>query len=100
VAAYEHVAMIKLHYKMADALDECIVQLSGGKVALHERSTVRFKPLRASDNSSDPPPLAMEDVSNVIPRVCRNVESGSGGRSFESLSTEDYDDDESNWTDL
>jgi len=39
-------------------------------------------------------------VSNVIPRVCRNVESGSGGRSFESLSTEDYDDDESNWTDL
>jgi len=99
VAAYEHISMIKLHYKMADALDECIVKLSGGKVAMHERSTVHFKPLRSTDSSSTPPPISMEDVSNVVPRVSRNVESGSGGRSFESLSTDDYDDDD-NWTDL
>ena len=83
---------------MADALDECIVKLSSGKVALHERSTVRFKPLRAK--SSLPPPIAVEDVSNVVPRVSRNVESGSGGfHSYGSLSTDD-DDDESNCTDL
>lgn len=90
--------MIKLHYQMADALDECIVKLSGGEVALHERSSVRFKPLRSND--AEPPPISVEDVSKVVPRVSKNVESGSGMHSFESLTTDDDYEDESNWTDL
>lgn len=30
VAAYEHVAMIRLHYSIADVIDECVVQLQSG----------------------------------------------------------------------
>jgi len=31
VAAYEHIAMIKLHYSVADALDQCIATLEGSR---------------------------------------------------------------------
>ena len=98
VAAYEHVSMIKLHYKMADALDECIVKLSSGRAALHERPTVHFRPLKARE--AIPPPISVEDVSNIVPRVSHNIESSSGMHSYESLTTDDDFDDESNWTDL
>lgn len=94
VAAYEHVAMIKLHYSMADALDECIVKLSNGKVTLQERPHVTFKPLKES--TANPPPLAVEDVPKIAPRISRDM--GSVLKSYESLITEEEDyDDESSW---
>lgn len=34
VAAYEHTAMIKLHYSVADAIDECIQKLDIGEMVL------------------------------------------------------------------
>lgn len=33
VAAYQHAAMIRCHYRIADALEECIEKLGGGKTA-------------------------------------------------------------------
>ena len=97
VAAYEHVSMIKLHYSMADALDECIVKLSGGKSTLQERPNVIFKPLRP--NATEPPPIAEEDVAKVTPRVSHDI--GSAINSYESLtSLEDDYEDESNWMPL
>lgn len=96
MAAYEHVAMIKLHYKMADALDECIVKLSGGKASLHERPHVTFKPLK--EKEATPPPISVEDVPRVVPRVAKDVTSTMN--SCDSLSTEDDDEDERNWMPL
>ena len=97
VAAYEHVAMIKCHYRMADALDECIAKLSNGKVLLEERPIVTFHPLKPGASPPPPPPIAVEDVPNVVPRIAKDVTSGAN--SFESLTTvDDCDyDDESNW---
>lgn len=98
IAAYEHVAMIKLHYSMADALDECIVKLSGGKSTLQERPNVAFKPLRPS-NETAPPPIAEEDVPKVTPRKTKVI--GDSVNSYESLtSLEDDYEDESNWRPL
>ena len=88
--------MIKLHYSMADALDECIVKLSGGKNFLQERSNVTFKPLRPS--VAIPPPIAEEDVPKIVPRVSRDIADAVG--SLESLTTDDDYDDESNWRPL
>jgi hypothetical protein len=31
VASYEHTAMIKLHYSIADALEECLAKLDAGE---------------------------------------------------------------------
>ena len=31
MAAYEHIAMIKLHYKIADVIDACMMRLETGK---------------------------------------------------------------------
>ena len=79
---------------MADALDECIVKLSSGKVTLRERATVNFKPLKPT--KSILPPIAVEDVPQISPRISRDVSSGLN--SYESLTTDDEDyDDESNW---
>lgn len=99
VAAYEHIAMIKSHYSMADALDECLAKLSSGKIALRERASVNFKPLRAQDEA--PPPISVEDVPNVTPRVAKIDGAGNAVSSYESLTTDDDDDDdESNWLSL
>jgi hypothetical protein len=40
VASYEHVAMIKMHYSIADVLDECVVLLENGNknVAVRRRA--------------------------------------------------------------
>lgn len=44
VAAYEHIAMIKLHYSLVDVLDDCIAKLDAGKkrrgVTQHSRSKI------------------------------------------------------------
>mmetsp|Transcript_6862 Transcript_6862/g.11968 ORF Transcript_6862/g.11968 Transcript_6862/m.11968 type:complete len:217 (+) Transcript_6862:1514-2164(+) len=43
VAAYQHAAMIRLHYKTADALDECIDILSGPKEDEHPSDSFKVK---------------------------------------------------------
>ena len=37
VAAYEHVAMIKLHYKIANALEDCIAHLENHRNGKHHQ---------------------------------------------------------------
>jgi hypothetical protein len=41
VAAYQHAAMIRLHYRIADALDECIEKLTSGGVEGNDSFRVR-----------------------------------------------------------
>ena len=59
VAAYEHTAMIKLHYSIADALDECIVKLESDTPVRHKelRSTntqhASFQTRSSSSSSSN-----------------------------------------------
>jgi hypothetical protein len=36
VAAYEHCAMIRLHYHIADALDDCLRRLAGTEEGFHK----------------------------------------------------------------
>ena len=44
VAAYEHIAMIKTHYRIADTLDNCLNALSSGKrVPAMDRPTLRLE---------------------------------------------------------
>jgi hypothetical protein len=42
VAAFQHAAMIRLHYSVADALDECLEKLEGGsgQVEGHKRASM------------------------------------------------------------
>ena len=42
VAAYQHAAMIRLHYSVADALDECLEKLETGasKANQHKRASI------------------------------------------------------------
>jgi hypothetical protein len=44
VAAYEHSDMIKLHYSVADALDECIQKLDKSEMAHSNRRAVLVVP--------------------------------------------------------
>ena len=51
IAAYEHVAMIKAHYRIADTLDYCLDALQNGKqVRRKDRPVLRldiFKPVES-----------------------------------------------------
>ena len=51
IAAYEHVAMIKAHYRIADTLDYCLDALQNGKQERRkDRSVLRldiFKPVES-----------------------------------------------------
>jgi len=46
VAAYQHAAMIRCHYRVADALEECIEKLGGGHVA----SGIQESPMKKMSN--------------------------------------------------
>jgi hypothetical protein len=51
VAAYEHIAMIRLHYSISDVLDECVLQLeTGQRSSGHEKPQ---EPIRISSGKID-----------------------------------------------
>ena len=59
VAAYQHAAMIRLHYRIADAIDECLEKLGAAEV----RSGVKAKPSRRASFEVN------EKISNVLADV-------------------------------
>lgn len=89
VAAYEHLSMIKLHYKLVDVIDECIETLEsdlpGTKRSRRRRSHVSL-------------PIT-ESGAALIPGLISKTTSDSGQNSSttESDGLEDEDEYERNW---
>jgi hypothetical protein len=87
IAAYEHVAMIKTHYRIADTLDHCLVALATGK--------------RVPDGHRDRPVLRIQlhqPVESIEIQEHRRKDSENETLSTHS-SLHDLDDDTSpnNW---
>lgn len=84
VAAYEHVAMIKMHYRIADALDDCLDALVAGK-----RQRVMDR------RTNDRPSFRLDVHASRESTPMKLVNAGiNGSRSIESLSTSSNLDDE------
>lgn len=101
VAAYEHVAMIKLHYSITDALEACLAKLENRKFQWKERPNLKFHPLHGSADDV-PASISVENVGKGTPRARKGSDNGGGGpiSSYDSLTSEGDFEDESNWTAL
>lgn len=79
VAAYEHVAMIKLHYSIANAFDECIAILEGKELPRSQRTSQfvveRRKPMLDVPNEDDDSPPSILNL--IMPR--NSFEQNSDG---------------------
>lgn len=92
VAAYEHIAMIKMHYKITDALDSCVDALeSGTRRTQSDRRVLRLRcqPEAADDDSdSDKPATEITTTKNGIENETLSTNS--------SLNDQDGDEDHGN----
>ena len=106
VAVYEHTALIKLHYSIADALDDCLARLetgTRGRTTVKRRSTFASAEPKFSSGPFDSSGLDNVPVSPMDGAL--RVRNGSDGGllSFGTPDTEDYEDEdefESSWIDL
>jgi hypothetical protein len=106
IAAYEHVAMIKLHYSISDALEDCIAKLEGNFEGQPQRrptytlpttgKTTKVEPLdslhaiRNGDYHSSP-------VKIELPPSSDNIETSPS----DLVTTEGFvDSDDENYEDL
>jgi hypothetical protein len=55
VAVYEHTAMIKLHYNIADTLDECVAKLENRGNTVKRRATVSIPERNVGETNADKP---------------------------------------------
>lgn len=102
VAAYEHVAMIKVHYSIADELDECVRRLESGGKKVHVRRRSGFVDL---PKCRKPPKVEKKEAFTAPPSILSFV-MGSGGE-LPSVDCEDTLDDSTkedeysrDWVDL
>lgn len=92
VAAYEHVAMIRLHYSIADVIDECVVQLqSGGTKSgiAKRRSHLDLTKSKKETNNGDNKTL------RVPPEIIGTALRSGACEQSGTCDTDDVDDDDS-----
>jgi len=103
VAAYEHTAMIKLHYSIADALDDCVARLETGTIG---RTTIKRRSTFSTTEHKFSGGLDAVPVPAGAMGEALRVRNGSDGgmQSSGTTDSEDYEDDEdeyeSSWIDL
>jgi hypothetical protein len=101
VAAYEHTAMIKLHYKIADALDQCIAKLTQTRGTAKTRTsftgdpTANLKALQVDKLT----PSSSKDGGSCTKKAAA-YSDGSEQHSFETASTDEDDEHTTGWIDL
>jgi len=90
VAAYEHIAMIKLHYSIADVLDECVALLEDDPSRRKRRSCFTIPNCRRSEEQRPP---------SIFDVILESIDSDKS----EDLPVEpegDTDDFSRDWIDL
>jgi hypothetical protein len=73
IAAYEHCAMIRLHYHVADALDECLRKLEGAGDHLVGKGRLNVAPMIVATKVHR---IGGGDVLDV---VCASTDASSSG---------------------
>lgn len=90
VAAYGHVKMISLHYKIADALDDCVAKLEGGL----RRRQVERHPKKLSSDDWTVQKHGIELMDSMVSDILRERKISS---SKEALAVQTSDEDEDDY---
>jgi hypothetical protein len=88
VAAYQHAAMIRSHYRIADAIGQCLEKLGAG-----ERKTKVKASRRASFEMNEKISTAISHVHSLSSQDMPAVVTAALNERFESDSTSMSDDD-------
>jgi hypothetical protein len=102
VAAYEHTAMIRLHYSVCDALDQCIAQLQTPK---RSNSIVNKRTGCKGDPIANLRALQVDKLNTVNSSdggSCTKKTAACSDSAVHSFETESFDEDEqaTDWIDL
>jgi hypothetical protein len=96
VAAYEHTAMIKLHYSLVDILDDCIHRLDE-KTAKKRRVRPRTQILMADTKNRATVVIPASKHYSEGPLTPSPEKTSTGNVSFSSGNEDDEDEYERNW---
>lgn len=78
IAAYEHCAMIRLHYRVADALDACLKKLESNDTGYSKvrQESPLFDEAQSAANASEP------DIASLSTETSGTVEDDPCGAGF------------------
>jgi predicted acylesterase/phospholipase RssA len=91
VAAFQHAAMIRMHYSIADALDECLEKLGAGDVGIKVSRRAKFETNKKISDA-----LARFDTESLRRKSMPAVITAALNDRLEDLSDDDDDDDDEN----
>jgi len=104
IAAYEHTAMIKLHYSIADALDECVARLekgTRGHTSIRRRSTLssmeRQLPFMIDGGTSHP----INTKGSLAVNTLSQIQADDGAYSSSATAPDSLEDEYNEaWVDM
>lgn len=102
VAAYEHVAMIKLHYSIADELDDCVQKLGTGNkgLVMRRRSFVAIPGIRKPAKAEAEKAREWNSPPNILNLVMGVSSEASEQAGTDTLDGSKDDEHSRDWVDL